>query len=123
MKPALRRLAARGDEKGRGDDRHFDGLGRAEVLQHNVDWNAEVERVYHLDEPVWRQYLFYLGNLLRGDLGPSYVLLNFSVAELFADFNNIVKKDTLVACTDPHFRPSHIILDPDGNLLSIVQLP
>jgi oligopeptide transport system permease protein len=46
---------------------------------------ANIERVYHLDEPVWRQYLFYLGNLLRGDLGPSYVLLNFSVAELFAE--------------------------------------
>jgi oligopeptide transport system permease protein len=45
---------------------------------------ANLERVYHLNEPVWRQYLLYLGNLLRGDLGPSYVLMNFSVAELFA---------------------------------------
>jgi putative membrane-bound dehydrogenase-like protein len=31
--------------------------------------------------------------------------------------NNVVKKDTLVACTDPHFRPSHIHLDVDGSLL------
>jgi oligopeptide transport system permease protein len=45
---------------------------------------ANLKAVYHLDEPVWKQYLLYLGNLLRGDLGPSYVLLNFSVAELFA---------------------------------------
>ena len=45
---------------------------------------ANLERVYHLDKSVWQQYLLYLGNLLRGDLGPSYVLLNFSVAELFA---------------------------------------
>ena len=25
-------------------------------------------RVYDLDEPLWRQYLLYLGNLLQGDL-------------------------------------------------------
>jgi oligopeptide transport system permease protein len=46
---------------------------------------ANIERVFHLDEPVWSQYLRYLNNLLHGDLGPSYVLLNFSVAELFAE--------------------------------------
>lgn len=44
---------------------------------------ANIEKVFHLNEPVWMQYLRYLSNLLRGDLGPSYVLLNFSVAELF----------------------------------------
>ncbi|MDE2384044.1 MAG: ABC transporter permease subunit [Alphaproteobacteria bacterium] len=43
-----------------------------------------IEHVFHLDEPVWRQYLDYLGNLAHGDLGPSYVILNFSVAELFS---------------------------------------
>jgi putative heme-binding domain-containing protein len=31
--------------------------------------------------------------------------------------NNIVKREPLLSCTDPHFRPSHIVLDPDGNLL------
>lgn len=45
---------------------------------------ANLEAIYHLNEPVWRQYLYYLGNLARGDLGPSYIMLNFSVAELFA---------------------------------------
>ncbi len=45
---------------------------------------ANIERVFHLDQPVWRQYLEYLNNLLHGDLGPSYVMLNFSVKELFA---------------------------------------
>jgi oligopeptide transport system permease protein len=45
---------------------------------------ANIERIYHLDEAVWMQYLRYLNNLLHGDLGPSYILLNFSVAELFA---------------------------------------
>jgi oligopeptide transport system permease protein len=44
---------------------------------------ANLERVYHLDEPLWRQYLFYLNNLLHGDLGPSYVLPDFTVTELF----------------------------------------
>ena len=33
------------------------------------------------------------------------------------DRNNVSKKETLVACTDPHFRPSHIHLDIDGSLL------
>jgi len=42
-----------------------------------------IEHVFHLDEPVWKQYLDYLWNLVHGDLGPSYVILNFSVAELF----------------------------------------
>jgi oligopeptide transport system permease protein len=44
---------------------------------------ANIEALYHLNEPVWMQYLRYLSNLLHGDLGPSYILLNFSVAELF----------------------------------------
>jgi oligopeptide transport system permease protein len=44
---------------------------------------ANILKVFHLDEPVWMQYLHYLNNLLHGDLGPSYILLNFSVAELF----------------------------------------
>jgi putative membrane-bound dehydrogenase-like protein len=31
--------------------------------------------------------------------------------------NNIVKKEPFVLCSDPYFRPSHICLDPAGNLL------
>ena len=34
---------------------------------------ARLEAHYHLDEPVWRQYLRYMGGALRGDLGPSYL--------------------------------------------------
>ena len=30
---------------------------------------------------------------------------------------NIVDWEALLSCSDPHFRPSHIALDPDGNLL------
>jgi oligopeptide transport system permease protein len=46
---------------------------------------ANLERVYHLDEPVWKQYLIYLGNLLQGNFGPSYVSADFTVAERFAN--------------------------------------
>lgn len=44
---------------------------------------ANLERVYHLDKPLWEQYAHYLGNLLKGDLGPSYTRPEFTVAELF----------------------------------------
>ena len=44
---------------------------------------ANLERIYHLDEPLWKQYLLYLGSLLRGDFGPSYNLPDFTVGELF----------------------------------------
>jgi len=44
---------------------------------------ANLERTYHLDLPLWQQYLIYLGNLLRGDLGPSFTMPEFTVAELF----------------------------------------
>jgi len=42
-------------------------------------------RVYHLDKPLWQQFLLYLGNLLRGDLGPSFIYRDFSVGELLAN--------------------------------------
>jgi oligopeptide transport system permease protein len=45
---------------------------------------ANLERVYHLDEPLWKQYLLYLNNLIRGDFGPSYNMPDFTVGELFA---------------------------------------
>jgi oligopeptide transport system permease protein len=45
---------------------------------------ANLEKVFHLDEPLWKQYLLYLNNLLHGDFGPSYNLPDFTVGELFA---------------------------------------
>jgi len=41
-----------------------------------------IEAKYHLDEPLWRQYLRYLGDLAHGDLGPSFQYRNTSVNEL-----------------------------------------
>ncbi|PYE87877.1 oligopeptide ABC transporter permease OppB [Phyllobacterium leguminum] len=39
-------------------------------------------RTYHLDEPLWRQYLTYIGNAVRGDFGPSFIYKDNTVAEL-----------------------------------------
>jgi len=43
-----------------------------------------LKRVYQLDQPLWQQYLNYINNLLRGDLGPSYTRPDFTVSEMFA---------------------------------------
>ena len=37
---------------------------------------------YHLDQPLYRQYVTYLGTLLEGDLGPSFKNASYSVNEL-----------------------------------------
>ena len=44
-----------------------------------------VEREYHLDEPLPKQFARYLGGLLQGDLGPSYRLPGYTVSERIAD--------------------------------------
>ena len=43
---------------------------------------VNIEARYHLDEPLWRQYLQYLGEVARGDLGPSFRYPDRSVNEL-----------------------------------------
>jgi oligopeptide transport system permease protein len=43
-----------------------------------------IEAYYHLDQPLYRQYLMYLERLAGGDLGPSFKNANFSVNELIA---------------------------------------
>jgi len=40
---------------------------------------------YHLDDPLWKQYLDYLWNALHGDLGPSYFSV-LSVTEIIRKF-------------------------------------
>ncbi|MFC3703820.1 ABC transporter permease [Devosia honganensis] len=39
---------------------------------------------YDLDQPLITQYLLYIGRLLRGDLGPSMVVQDFTVSQLLA---------------------------------------
>ncbi|MEW6324106.1 MAG: ABC transporter permease [Nitrospirota bacterium] len=46
---------------------------------------ANVEAKYHLDLPVAQQYLRYLGQLMRGDLGPSYKYLDRDVRAIIAE--------------------------------------
>ncbi len=43
---------------------------------------AALKHAYHLDEPMPMQFLRYLGNLLRGDFGPSFQYKDFTVTEL-----------------------------------------
>lgn len=43
---------------------------------------ANLKAVYHLDQPLWAQYLYYLGNVLHGDFGPSYIYKDYTVSEL-----------------------------------------
>jgi oligopeptide transport system permease protein len=40
---------------------------------------------YHLDEPEWRQYCYYMADLMRGDLGPSFKYRNRRVQDILAD--------------------------------------
>jgi len=43
-----------------------------------------LNKIYQLDKPLIEQYWLYLGAILRGDFGPSFILRDFTVAELFA---------------------------------------
>lgn len=58
------------------------GAGREQV-DISPEVLAVVRAQYHLDEPLFVQYLLYLGRLLQGDLGTSYVQ-NQPVADLLA---------------------------------------
>jgi len=51
-----------------------------------------IEAKYHLNEPVWRQYLRYLGDLLHGDFGVSLKYRNHTV-------NDIIRQGLPVSLT------------------------
>lgn len=61
----------------------------------------------------------YQGSLLQdnwgahGFAGPNRGIFRF----VPDDSGQVIQKEPLLSCTDPHFRPSHIALDRDGNLL------
>ena len=46
---------------------------------------ANLKAKYHLDLPLWQQYLLYLKGLLQGDLGASFRYADWSVNDLVAD--------------------------------------
>jgi len=43
---------------------------------------AQIQAKYGLDQPIWKQYLRYMNNLLHGDLGESFKKINYTVNEL-----------------------------------------
>ncbi|NDP38951.1 MAG: oligopeptide ABC transporter permease OppB [Rhodoferax sp.] len=45
---------------------------------------ANLQAKYHLDLPLWQQYLLYLKSLLQGDLGASFRYADWSVNDLVA---------------------------------------
>jgi len=45
---------------------------------------ANLQAKYHLDLPLWQQYLYYLKSLLSGDLGASFRYADWSVNDLVA---------------------------------------
>ena len=45
-------------------------------IKHNL------EAKYHLDEPIWKQYLRYVGGLAHGDFGPSLKYRDHSVTDI-----------------------------------------
>jgi len=47
-----------------------------------ADIEANIERAYHLDESLPKQFQRYVGGLLRGDLGPSFRYRDYTVSEL-----------------------------------------
>jgi oligopeptide transport system permease protein len=58
----------------------FDTAGLGRELPAPVVQN--LNRKFHLDEPLWKQYVLYMGNFLQGDLGPSYQFRGESVSTL-----------------------------------------
>ncbi|MGY0217177.1 oligopeptide ABC transporter permease OppB [Endozoicomonadaceae bacterium StTr2] len=45
---------------------------------------ANLQAKYHLDKPLWQQFMYYLGDLMQGDLGPSFKYKDYTVNELVA---------------------------------------
>lgn len=45
---------------------------------------ANLQAKYHLDLPLWQQYLYYMKSLLHGDLGASFRYADWSVNDLVA---------------------------------------
>nr|WP_010131267.1 oligopeptide ABC transporter permease OppB [Microbulbifer agarilyticus] len=60
---------------------------------------ANIEAKYGFDKPVHEQYFTYLGNLLQGDLGPSFKYKDFTVNELVAQALPVSVKIGLFAFT------------------------
>lgn len=47
-----------------------------------VEIRRNIEKAYHLDEPLYMQFGRYLGNLAQGDFGPSFRMRDYTVNQL-----------------------------------------
>jgi len=76
--------------------------------------NTQLMRYYGAAFPESYQGSLFLDNWgAHGFAGPNRAIVRFVPDK----HGNIIHKEPLLSCTDPHFRPSHILLDVDGNLL------
>lgn len=70
-------------------------VGEAQVTQEQVDM---LRRKWGLDQPVYQQYLRWLGNLLRGDFGESLIVRpGASVADIIKEVAPLTIKLNLLA--------------------------
>lgn len=58
---------------------------------------ANLNAKYHLNQPLWKQYIDYLDNALHGDFGPSYVNTSRTVTDIIRDFLPVSIKLGIVA--------------------------
>ena len=72
------------DEDGLIERRHVARRSLGRLAARIVEDYAEADLVPVLDEPLPRQYVRYLGQLLHGQFGPSFQYRNTSVNELIA---------------------------------------
>jgi ABC-type dipeptide/oligopeptide/nickel transport system permease component len=61
----------------------WDDVGRRPLLP---EVKANLDRKYHLDDPLPQQYVNYLVGAVQGDLGPSYRTQARTVADIIGDF-------------------------------------
>ncbi|MGP1369290.1 MAG: oligopeptide ABC transporter permease OppB [Treponema sp.] len=61
---------------------------------------ANINKAYHLDEPILKQYVRYLGNILKGDFGPSFRYKDYSVNQLIGNTlpNSLLLGVTSLCC-------------------------
>ncbi len=48
------------------------------------DIMANLMKTYQMDQPLWKQYITYVGNAVQGDFGPSFIYKDSTVAQLIA---------------------------------------
>ncbi|HEX5164593.1 MAG TPA: ABC transporter permease [Thermomicrobiales bacterium] len=57
----------------------------------------QLNKAYGLDQPLWKQYVNYLGNVLQGDFGPSFSQRSRTVSDILKDTFPVSLKLGLVA--------------------------